>query len=101
MKIVGSWDTPQPYILLIFPFLGILKDFLRELPQPLFPPELLEAVTTAMEKNPGTKNKRHANTKQLSLAHCKACWRVVSYWLEFTPHAAVDITLSSHSYGIP
>nr|CAB3266751.1 rho GTPase-activating protein SYDE2 [Phallusia mammillata] len=32
---------------------GILKDFLRELPQPLFPPELLEAVTTAMEKNPG------------------------------------------------
>nr|XP_018671147.1 rho GTPase-activating protein SYDE2 isoform X3 [Ciona intestinalis] len=32
---------------------GILKDFLRELPQPLFPPELLEAVTTAMENNPG------------------------------------------------
>jgi len=32
---------------------GILKDFLRELPQPLFPPELLEAVTTLMENNPG------------------------------------------------
>lgn len=30
-------------------FLGILKDFLRELPQPLFPPELLEAVTASME----------------------------------------------------
>ena len=32
---------------------GILKDFLRELPQPLFPPELLEAVTSVMENNPG------------------------------------------------
>lgn len=30
---------------------GILKDFLRELPQPLFPPELLEAVTVAMESS--------------------------------------------------
>merc|ERR1719489_45705 len=30
---------------------GILKDFLRELPQPLFPPELLEAVTLLMENN--------------------------------------------------
>nr|XP_039259962.1 uncharacterized protein LOC120336358 isoform X1 [Styela clava] len=30
---------------------GILKDFLRELPQPLFPPELLEAVTIAMENS--------------------------------------------------
>lgn len=35
---------------------GILKDFLRELPQPLLPPELLEAVTQSMGDYAGSSD---------------------------------------------